>query len=300
MLISEIQLDNSLIKVVRDDLYPFIGGGSKARKAVEYEKYLKNEGYDAVVTCGGIQSNHNRAIALMAAHNGWKCHLCIQGDRARFEKEKGNALLCRLAGVECECVKTEDTAEAMDKAMLRFQKEGYKPFYVHGGGHDLPGGTCFVDAIKELKSQCDSQGYKPDYIFLASGTGSTQAGIVVGCDLSGWANVNVIGISVARQYERGRQVIVDFANMLARYYGTNKDYTESIVFNTDYLFGGYEQFSPEMETSLKQLMKETGLMFDTTYSGKGFYGMMDIIKKEKLQNKNIIFWHTGGLMNLMK
>ena len=36
------------------------------------------------------------------------------------------------------------------------------------------------------------------------------------------------------------------------------------------------------------------------FSGKGFYGMMDIIKKEQLQNKNIIFWHTGGLMNLMK
>ena len=47
-------------------------------------------------------------------------------------------------------------------------------------------------------------------------------------------------------------------------------------------------------------MKETGLVFDTTYSGKAFYGMMDIIKKKGLKDKKIVFWHTGGIMNLMK
>ena len=297
---NSITTNSQSIEVVRDDLYPFIGGGSKARKAVEYEKFLKTEGYNAVVTCGGIQSNHNRAIALMAARNGWKCHLCIQGTEERFLSEKGNALLCRLAGAECECIKADDTAEAMDRAMETLAREGYKPYYIHGGGHDLPGGTCFVDAVGELKRHCDKTAYKPDYIFLASGTGSTQAGIVVGCDLVGWKDVKVVGISVARQYERGRQVIADFANMLAKHYGVEKDYSDEILFNTDYLFGGYEQYAPEMKAYLETTMKSTGLMFDTTYSGKGFYGMMQEIKKQGLQDKNIVFWHTGGLMNLMK
>jgi len=300
LLLENHNLNGVDIKIVRDDLFPFIGGGSKARKAVEYEKYLRNEGYNAVVTCGGVQSNHNRAIALMAARNGWKCHLCIQGTRERFVAEKGNALLCRLSGAECELIDPSETSVAMDRAMERLSKDGLKPYYVHGGGHDLPGGICFVDAVKELKRQCEESGYKPDYIFLASGTGSTQAGIVVGCEMVGWRDVKVIGISVARQYERGRQVIIDFANMLAKHYSVEKDFTDLIYFNTDYLFGGYEQYTPEMKACLKETMKATGLMFDTTYSGKGFYGMMDIIKKEKLQNKNIIFWHTGGLMNLMK
>lgn len=286
--------------VVRDDLFPFIGGGSKARKAVAYEAFLKENGFNAVVTCGGIQSNHNRAIALMAAKNGWKCHLCIQGTEERFYAEKGNALLCRLVGAECELINPSDTAVAMDRAMEKLTKEGYRPYYVHGGGHDLPGGTCFVDAVKELKQQCDAMSYQPDYIFLASGTGSTQAGIIVGCDLVGWNNVKTVGISVARQYERGKQVIADFANMLAKQYGLNKNYTDQILFNTDYLSGGYEQYSPEMDDYLKDAMKTTGLMFDTTYSGKGFYGMMQEVKKQGLQNKNIVFWHTGGLMNLMK
>lgn len=284
------------LTVVRDDIYPFIGGGGKARKAVYYETCLRKGGYNAVVTCGGIQSNHNRAIALMCAKNGWKCHLCIQGTEERFLAEKGNALLDRLSGAECELIKPEDTAVAMDRAMDKLTAEGYKPYYCHGGGHDLPGGVSFVEAVEELAKQIE----KPDYIFHASGTGSTQAGIVVGLDRVGWSDVNCMGISVARQFERGRQVISEFANMLAEHYGMSERYDERIQFNTNYLYDGYEQFAPEMEAYLKKTMKETGLMFDTTYSGKAFYGMMDIIKKEQLQDKKIVFWHTGGIMNLMK
>ena len=296
MQIDKIQIDNLELSVVRDDLYPFIGGGGKARKAVYYETILREQGYNAIVTCGGIQSNHNRAMALMAARNGWKCHLCIQGSEERFFSEKGNALLDRLSDAECELIEPEDTAVAMDRAMEKLKAEGYKPYYCHGGGHDLPGGICFVDAVEELAKRVD----KPDYIFHASGTGSTQAGIVVGLDRVGWSDVKCIGISVARQYERGRQVIAEFANILARHYRMSEWYDDRILFNTDYLFGGYEQYTPEMDAYLKKAMKETGLVFDTTYSGKAFYGMMDYIKKNKLEDKKIVFWHTGGIMNIMK
>lgn len=211
-------------------------------------------------------------MALMCARNGWKCHLCIQGSEERFLSEKGNALLDRLSGAECECIAPEDTAVAMDRAMEQLRQEGWNPYYVIGGGHNLPGGTCFVDAVMELKRQCVAMAYKPDYIFLASGTGSTQAGIVVGLDLVGWSDVKCIGISVARQKERGTQVIAEFANSLAAHYGLQKDYTDSILFNTDYLCGGYEQFTSEMKDYLDQTTASTGLVFSTTYSGKGFYG----------------------------
>ena len=261
-----------------------------------YEAMLREQGYNAVVTCGGIQSNHNRAIALMCAKNRWKCHLCIQGTKDRFIAEKGNALLDRLSGAECELIKPEDTAAAMDRAMALLFAEGYKPYYCHGGGHDLPGGVSFVEAVEELAKQIE----KPDYIFLASGTGSTQAGIVVGLDRVGWSDVKCIGISIARKYERGRQVIAEFANMLAEHYGMAECYDDRILFNTAYLYGGYEQFTPELATYLKKAMRDTGLVFDTTYSGKAFFGMMDIIKKEQLQDKKIVFWHTGGIMNIMK
>lgn len=294
--VDRIFSDSASLSVVRDDLFPFIGGGGKARKAVYYEQYIKENGYNAVVTCGGIQSNHNRAIALMCARNKWKCHLCIQGTEDRFLSEKGNALIDRLSGADCELIRPENTAAAMDGAMLKLSAEGYKPYYCHGGGHDLPGGIAFVDAVEALAKQIE----KPDYIFHASGTGSTQAGIVVGLDRVGWGDVKCFGISVARQYERGRQVIADFANMLAKHYKMSERYDNRILFNTDYLCGGYEQYTPEMDVYLKKAMKETGLMFDTTYSGKAFYGMMDYIKKNSLQDKKIVFWHTGGILNIMK
>lgn len=300
LMLDRFTADGLTLHVVRDDIFPFVGGGGKARKAVYYEQYIRQHSYNAVVTCGGIQSNHNRAIALMAARNGWKCHLCIQGTEERFSQEKGNALLNRLSGAEIELIRPEDTAVAMDAAMLRFKEQGYKPYYVHGGGHDLPGGVAFVDAVAMLKDECDKMGYKPDMIFHASGTGSTQAGIVVGLDRVGWSDVRVIGISVARQQERGRQVVVDFANMLAEYYGMSQRYDGVVDFNTDYLYGGYEQFSPEMEKYLTRIMSETGLVFDTTYSGKAFYGMMHMVQNKQLQDKKILFWHTGGIMNIMR
>ena len=300
LITTDIVSGGVKLKIVRDDIYPFVGGGSKARKAVAYEQFLRENGYNAVVTCGGVQSNHNRAMALMCAKNGWKCHLCIQGTEERFMSEKGNALLDRLSGAECELISPEDTSVAMDRAMNKLKDEGYNPYYVIGGGHNLPGGTCFVDAVRELKRQCEAQGYKPDYVFLASGTGSTQAGIVVGLDLVGWSDVKCVGISVARQQERGKQVIAEFANSLAAYYGVKKDYTDSILFNIDYLCGGYEKFTSEMKAFLDDTTAHTGLVFSTTYSGKGFYGMMKEIEKQGLYDKNIVFWHTGGLMNVMK
>ena len=300
LILTDLSLYELSLKFVRDDIFPFVGGGNKARKAVAYEKFLRDEGFNAIVTCGGIQSNHNRAMALMCARNGWKCHLCIQGTEERFYGEKGNALIDRLSGAECEIIRPENTSVAMDRAMDKLKAEGYNPYYVHGGGHDLPGGTCFVDAVELLKAQCDAEGYKPDYIFMASGTGSTQAGIAVGLDKVGWTDVKLVGISVARQQERGRQVIVDFANMLAAHYGMPKDYEEKIQFTAEYLMGGYEQFVPEMKEYLDGVMTKTGLLFDTTYSGKGFWGMMQEIHRLGIQDKNILFWHTGGIMNLMK
>ena len=300
MQVTDVLIDGLKIKVVRDDNFPETGGGIKSRKSVDYEEFLKDNDYNAVVTCGGVQSNHNRAIALMAARNNWKCHICVQGTKERFESENGNALLDRLSGVGVEFVADEQVAESMDNAMSVFKKEGLKPYYIHGGGHDIPGGTAFVKAIYDLKMRCDKLGYKPNYIYLASGTGSTQGGIVVGLDLVGWGDVKCVGISVARDKERGRSVIADYANELGKYYGLNKDYSDRIFFEDNYLYGGYEQYTPEMAAYLNEAMKKTGLLFDTTYSGKGFYGMMNEIKKNHLEDKKIIFWHTGGIMNIMK
>ena len=294
--VEDAVIEDLPIKVVRDDQYPIFGGGTKSRKATAYETFLRENGYNAVVTCGGIHSNHNRAIALMAMANGWKCHLVYHGEECEFKKGKGNAGLVMMSGVETEFVAVDGIAKAMDGAMMRFEAEGLKPYYIHGGGHDLPGGTSFVDAVKELKRQCDETEYKPDYIYHATGTGSTQAGIAVGLDLVGWNDVKLIGMSVARPAERGKKVVVDFANMLAEHYGLDKKYEDSIAFDDSYVGSGYDQKNTELNKFVKKVHQDTGLLVDTTYSGKAMYGMMDYIKKNNLKG-NFLFWLSGGPLN---
>lgn len=297
-------INGTTIKIVRDDIFPFIGGGSKARKAIQYERFLREHRYNAVVTTGGIQSNHNRAIALMAARNGWRCHLVYHGTHERFMAENGNALLVRNTDADLQFVEPSQISDAMDAAMQRYTAQGLRPYYITGGGHDLPGGIAYVNAVHELYQYGIANNWKPTHIFHASGTGSTQAGIMVGLDLVGWSDVKVIGISVARQKQRGEQVVTEFANRLARHYGLEGDYAGHVIFNTDYLYGGYENFTPQMKAFLDESMKQTGLIFDTTYSGKAFYAMCDILNKGGISDihdkESVLFWHTGGLMNLMK
>lgn len=259
-------------------------------------RFLKQNGYNAVVTCGGIHSNHNRAIALMAMANGWRCHLVYHGKKEDFEKGGGNANLVKMSGASYEFVEVNEISDAMDRAMSSFREQGLSPYYIHGGGHDLPGGEAFVDAIKELKRQCDVKGYKPDYVFVASGTGSMQAGMAVGLDLVGWSDVRLIGISIARPQERGKNVIVDFANDLAKSYGINKDYMDTISFVDEYVGKGYDKSSKDEKQFMRRVYKDSGLLVDETYSGKALYGMIDMIKKQNLKG-NFLFWLTGGPLN---
>ena len=273
-----------------------MGGGNKARKAINYERFLKRNGYNAVVTCGGIHSNHNRAIALMAMANGWKCHLVYHGSESEFNNGGGNAGLVKMSGATYDFFTPNKISDAMDAAMAEFVEQGLKPYYIHGGGHDLPGGEAFVDAVKELKAQCEKDNYKPAYIFVASGTGSMQAGMAVGLDLVGWNDVQLVGISIGRPKERGKNIVVDFANMLARHYSLNKDYSESIIFNTDYIGKGYGKGSSAEKEFAKRVRKQTGLILDYTYSGRAMYGMMEYIKKNHITG-DVLFWMTGGPLN---
>lgn len=85
---------------------------------------MRKNGYNAIVTCGGIHSNHNRAIALMAMINDWKCHLAYHGLKSEFENSFGNANLVRISGASYEFVNVNEISKAMDKAMASFEKKG--------------------------------------------------------------------------------------------------------------------------------------------------------------------------------
>ncbi|WP_430813440.1 1-aminocyclopropane-1-carboxylate deaminase/D-cysteine desulfhydrase [Carboxylicivirga sp. RSCT41] len=291
-----IQEISNSIRVFRDDIFPFLGGGNKGRKILSIGSDVKDKGCNAIVTTGGIQSNHCRAAAILAAQNKWKCTLVLHGSRDRFYNEGGNALLMRSAGVETKFVEPAEISDAMDAAMNRYTLQGHKPYYIWGGGHTPEGGLAYIEAAKELKLYCDSHNWYPDHIFLASGTGSTQSGLMAGLSLVGLKS-NVIGISVARKSDAATKIVYDFYKELCARYNI-KDNVERAFVSDDYLCGGYEKYGSEIKELCSNSIKDYGFALDSTYSGKAFWGMKDIIQKEKLTG-NILFWHTGGFLNYL-
>jgi D-cysteine desulfhydrase len=298
MEINTVSLDrisiNKNILIARDDAFPYFLGGNKARKMMNIINDIEIRKCNAVVTTGGIQSNHCRTVAMACASKGWKCMLILHGSRDEFFKQKGNALIMRMTRANIVFAEVNQIGPLMDNAMKNLRNEGFIPYYLYGGGHNKEGVTAYKEAVIELKKKLPYI-EEINHIFLASGTGSTQAGIILGCKEVGWSKTKVHGISIARQKPNGINSIVESIGFL------NKDperLREEVIFHDDFIFGGYGKSNPRLKEFILQVSTGTGLILDETYTGKAFLGMANIIKKEKLTG-NILFWHTGGLLNLM-
>jgi 1-aminocyclopropane-1-carboxylate deaminase/D-cysteine desulfhydrase-like pyridoxal-dependent ACC family enzyme/ribosomal protein S18 acetylase RimI-like enzyme len=291
-LSSALQMDIDL-RIKRDDLYPLPGGSIKARKIGFIVKKAIEEGYDALVTNGGPQSNHARATAILAANIGIKCHLVIVLEKNQSYNNTGNILLMKMSGASIEFTSKDKLAMYMDKAIKELSQKGHKPMYIWGGGHSLEGTHAFVNAAHETQQQAGN--WIPDYVFLASGTGSTQAGLVIGYkDFP----TQIIGISVARTTERGTTIIQQCIDE----YSTRNNlprYVEKVVLRDDWIDGGYEKYSSELFDVIDKAAK-VGYFFDPTYSGKALRGFASMVNHGEIpKGKKVLFWHTGGLMNLM-
>ncbi|MFD2098864.1 1-aminocyclopropane-1-carboxylate deaminase/D-cysteine desulfhydrase [Flagellimonas iocasae] len=291
MIINAIE-DN--IFVVRDDLYPSLGGGNKGRKMDFIGSKINKDGLNAIVTTGGIQSNHCRAAAIYAAQNKMPCTLVIHGDERRFSKEGGNAKLMRDAKATIVFTEANGISDAMDSAMDLYKSKGYSPYYLRGGGHNLEGGLAYVEAVDELLKNSK---IRPDYIFLASGTGSTQAGIMAGISKNK-IDCNVIGISVARESGRAENIVRESYEDLCHFLNIEPTQKSTTKVLDDYLCGGYEKYNPGIKELSENSISKYGFPLDTTYTGKAFYGMLNHFNDKKLKG-NIFFWHTGGFLNYL-
>lgn len=286
MIIEQYTFRDYKFNIVRDDLFPHFYGGNKARKMEYIKPFLLAEKYDSIITTGGIQSNHCRVVALFSAKYNFKCKLILHGSKKDFYNQNGNALLMRMSGCEFEFVAPHEISTAMDNAMEDFRARGYKPYYYYGGGHNEYGVMAYIEAVKELRHIID----EPDYIFLASGTGSTQAGIILGLREMGWLSTKVHGISVSRNEERGRNGILEAIKFIDKYYDNE------IWFHDNYIMGGYGIKSNEVEKFTLEVASQIGLILDNTYTGKALYGMLSYIHQNELKGK-FLFWNTGGLIN---
>lgn len=281
------------VYVKRDDLLPFSFGGNKARKAELFFEEIDRGEYDCVVTYGSGSSNHCRVVSNMAASRGMKCFIISPEETLH---ETNNSKLMNLFGAEIIVCQVSEVADTIEEKLQSLRKNGSKPYFIAGGGHGNIGTQAYVNCYEEIRQYEKEMSIHFDYIFHASGTGTTQAGLICG-KLINREERDIVGISIARKNPRGRDVVLE---SVSDYLNTNKvsiDRTiieDAIYFLDDYVSGRYGDSSEIINDTIRRTMMKHGLPLDSTYTGKAYAGMVDYIDKNAIEAKNILFLHTGG------
>ncbi len=275
--------------IKRDDLLPEFFGGNKVRKNSFIISSMEKIP-DVIITNGGAESNHARVCSLIARKIGAESHLVLHGCKASSEYYNGNDFIISCAGSSVSYVSPEGIAEEISSQKSYYESLGKTVEVIPGGAHSLEGAEAYLIAVDELKVE-------PDYIFFASGTGATQAGITAGIKRKGW-NTKVIGISVAREKRRGTDAIYEIYSLLCDKY--NIEHSKSdIIFLDDYRFGGYSSFNEQLDGFIKETIANQSIPLDPVYTAKAYYGMIsEMSKKSVKRGTKVLFWHTGGFLNL--
>lgn len=281
------------IFIKRDDLIPVSFGGNKARKAINFFAEIDNGDYDCVVTYGSSSSNHCRIISNMCAARNMPCYI-ISPEEA--STPTFNSKLMEIFGAEIIVVNVENVHDTIENKLSELRNSGKKPYFIAGGGHGNLGTQAYVDCYNEIiKYEADNH-IKFDYIFFASGTGTTHSGLVCG-QLINKDKRNIVGISIARKNPRGRQVVIDSINEYLEACGISipaDEIENKTVFVDDYVVNGYSGTNEEIDSTIKDMMIMYGIPMDSTYVGKAFSGMKKYISDNNMNKLNILFIHTGG------
>ena len=161
----------------REDLLPFSFGGNKARKAEKFKEEIVKEKATTVVTYGSSESNHCRIIANLCASLGIKC--VIISPKEEYE-ETNNSKLTEFFGAKIIKAPLDSISDTIDNTIAELEDNKEKVYFIQGGGHGNLGTEAYVDAYNEIVRYEKENNTYFDYIFLASGTGTTQAGLVCG------------------------------------------------------------------------------------------------------------------------
>lgn len=278
-------------------------GGNKVRKL----EYLVPEaiatGCDTLVTIGGVQSNHTRQVAAVAAKLGMKCRL-VQENWVNWHDSVydrvGNILMSRLMGAKVELVNEGfgiGFKESWENALAEVRAAGGKPYAIPAGASDHPlGGLGFVGFAEEVRAQEQELGFTFDYIFVCSVTGSTQAGMVVGFAADGRAR-RVIGIDASAKPEETHAQILRIAQRTADLVELGQPITaEDVVLDTRYAYPEYGLPSAETNEAIRLCARLEGMLTDPVYEGKSMQGMIDMIAKHEIPaGSRVLYAHLGGV-----
>ena len=277
-------------------------GGNKTRKLEYLAAEAVATGCDTLVSIGGVQSNHTRQVAAVAAHLGLKCVLVqehwVDWEEANYEKT-GNILLSRIMGAE---VRLDPAGfdigfrKSWEQAIADVIARGGKPYAIPAGASDHPlGGHGFAGWAFEVEDQEKELGIYFDNVIVCSVTGSTQAGMIAGFAHSNRAE-NVIGIDASATVEKTWDQIKRIATRTAAAIELGRELKDSEIVLLDRWHDGiYGVAGPRTIEAIRLVGSLEGMITDPVYEGKSMAGMIDLIREGYFKDgSRVLYAHLGG------
>jgi L-cysteate sulfo-lyase len=292
------ELGGPRLYIKRDDCTGLAFGGNKARKLEFLLGEALTQGTTAVVSAGGLQSNHVRQTAAAAARAGLACHLVLARnvpiDTAIY-RSNGNLFLDQLLGATVHiCSPNETRLEKAEAVMAALKAAGERPYFIPVGGSNGVGALGYAAQMLELREQATAQRLAIDHIVVASSSGGTQAGLAAGAALAMIAPP-VIGIDVDGKSEELRRQLVAIAADCCRRLDIAGAPPDDFELAGGYAAPGYGLPNAGTIEAIKLLATLEGILFDPVYSGKAMAGLIDMIRKGRFdKDETVVFIHTGG------
>ncbi|MDY0881359.1 D-cysteine desulfhydrase [Dongia soli] len=284
--------------IKRDDCTGLATGGNKTRKLEFLIGDALAQKATTVISEGGIQSNHVRQTAAAAAKAGLKCHLVLERnvpiDRPVYTAG-GNLLLDRLLGATIHyCDPGETRATRSVKVMEEVRRAGEAPYYIPTGGSNAIGARGYAASMVELEQQAGSQGLRIDHIVVASGSGGTQAGLILGKAVT-QSKATIIGIDVDHDPEPLMAAVRKIVQEGAAELGLGKIADEDFQLIPGYAAPGYGMPNAGMIEAVELLARLEGILLDPVYAGKAMAGLIDMVRRGRFgSEETVAFIHTGG------
>ncbi len=289
-------LDGPKLWMKRDDQTGLALGGNKTRKLEYLIGAALAAGADTVVTGGAPQSNHCRQTAAAAALCGLECHLALGG--AAPADVTGNLLLDRLFNARIHWSGDLRKGETIPHICAELEREGRKPYVIPYGGSNAIGAAAFVEALRELTLQSPGLSESFTHVVVASSSGGTQAGMMVGQTLYG-GDFKIIGIDIDKELSEGRSfadTVMTLANETAEYLEIRTSFTDrDLVLRSEYVGDGYGTVGELEREAISIVAQQEGILLDPVYTGRAMGGLLDMIQSGELgKGDRVLFWHTGG------
>lgn len=275
-------------------------GGNKTRKLEYLVADALAHGADTLVSIGGVQSNHTRQVAAVAAHVGMKCVLIqeswVDWPDAVYDKV-GNILLSRLAGADVRLVQAEfgiGFKESWESALAEVRESGGTPYAIPAGASDHPlGGLGFAQWAREVEQQEAELGVFFDTVIVCSVTGSTQAGMVAGFAQRDRRR-RVLGIDASAKVPETLAAVTRIAKSTGALIGVEVT-DDDVELNPDYHAGIYGIPDEQTLDAMRTAARTEGMITDPVYEGKSMAGMLDLIVRGEIdRSSKVLYAHLGG------